>query len=364
MSASLFSPFSLRSVDISNRVVVSPMCQYSAIDGTASDWHLVNLGHLALSGPGLVFFEATHVNPEGRISPHCLGLYSDENERGIARVVDFIKTWSQSRIGIQLGHAGRKGGTRPPFPAGNLPPDPALWTPVAPSAIAYDEGWAQPLALDGDGIAGAIADFVAAAKRAQRAGVEVVELHFAHGYLAHQFLSPLSNRRDDEYGGSLENRMRFPLALFQAVRDALPTEMPVGVRISATDFVEGGWDLESSIALVQHLSERGCDFVDVSAGGLSPLQKIHPAPGYQVGFAKAIRAATGVATIAVGMIVDPEHADRIVREGDADFVALARGFLRDPRWVWNAADSLGGASFVPPQYQRGRQIAIPKPNPK
>ena len=364
MSASLFAPFSFRSVDIPNRIVVSPMCQYSAIDGTASDWHLVNLGHLALSGPGLVFFEATHVNPEGRISPHCLGLYSDENERGIKRVVDYLKTWSKSRIGIQLGHAGRKGGTPPPFAAGNLPADPPLWQPVAPSALAYDEGWAQPRALDRAGIAGAIADFVAAAKRAQRVGVEVVELHFAHGYLAHQFLSPLSNRRDDEYGGSLENRMRFPLELFDAVRAALPAEMPVGVRISATDFVDGGWDLDSSIALVRKLAERGCDFVDVSAGGLSPLQKIHPAPGYQVGFAKAIRAATGIPTIAVGMIVDPEHAEQIVRDGDADFVALARGFLREPRWVWEAADLLGGESFVPPQYQRGRQIAMPKPSPK
>ncbi|MDH2910133.1 MAG: NADH:flavin oxidoreductase/NADH oxidase [Candidatus Eremiobacteraeota bacterium] len=364
MPASLLSPFSLRSVAISNRVVVSPMCQYSAIDGTASDWHLVNLGHLALSGPGLVFFEATHVNPEGRITPHCLGLYSDENERGLKRVVDFLKTWTQSRVGIQLGHAGRKGGTKPPFSAGNLPPNPALWQPVAPSALAYDEGWAEPIALDRAGIANAIADFVAAAQRARRAGVEVVELHFAHGYLAHQFLSPLSNRRDDEYGGTLENRMRFSLELFQAVRDALPAEMPVGVRLSATDFVEGGWDLDSSIVLVRRLAERGCDFVDVSGGGLSPLQKIHPAPGYQVGFAKAIRAATGMATIAVGMIVDPEYADRIVRDGEADFVALARGFLRDPRWLWNAVDRLGGESFVPPQYARGRQSAIPKPSPK
>ncbi len=364
MSASLFSPFSLRAIEIPNRVVVSPMCQYSALDGTASDWHLVNLGHLALSGPGLVFFEATHVNPEGRITPHCLGLYSDENERGLKRVVDFLKTWSKSRVGIQLGHAGRKGGTKPPFPAGDLPNDPALWTPVAPSALAYDEGWARPIALDRAGIAKATADFVAAAKRARRAGVEVIELHFAHGYLAHQFLSPLSNHRDDEYGGSLENRMRFPLELFQAVREAVPAEMPVGARISATDFVEGGWDLESSVVLVKRLAERGCDFVDVSGGGLSPLQKIHPAPGYQVGFAKAIRAATGMATIAVGMIVDPAYAERIVRDGEADFVALARGFLRDPRWLWNAADTLGGESFVPPQYARGRQTAIPKPSPK
>ena len=335
------------------------MCQYSAIDGTASDWHVVNLGHLALSGPGLVFFEATHVSPEARITPHCLGLYSDANESGIARVVAFIKTWTRSRVGIQLAHAGRKGGTAPPFRVGDLPETFDLWQPLAPSALPYDESWAMPHELTHGEIEKTIADFVGSAKRAARIGIEIAELHIAHGYLGHQFLSPLSNLRGDEYGGSLENRMRFPLELFTAVRDVWPTHLPLGVRLSATDFVDGGWDLASSIAFVHELRKIGCDFVDVSAGGLSPKQDIHPAPGYQVGFAKAIRIATGMPTMAVGMITDPLHAAQIVRDGEADFVELARGFLRDPRWTWSAADALGAESFVPPQYLRGRKTSRP-----
>jgi 2,4-dienoyl-CoA reductase-like NADH-dependent reductase (Old Yellow Enzyme family) len=359
MSSRLFSPIDLRAVHFDNRIVVSPMCQYSAVDGSACDWHVVNLGHLALSGPGLVFFEATHVSPEGRITPDCLGLYSDDNEAGIARVASFLRQWTQSKIGVQLAHAGRKGSTLPPWQGGGRVTDARAWTPVAPSALPYDEHYNVPQALDEAGLQKVRDDFTSAVKRCARLGIDVIELHFAHGYLAHEFLSPLSNRRADAYGGSLANRMRFPLELFDAVRAAWPASQPMGVRISATDFVEGGWNLEDSTALASELKRRGCDFVDCSSGGLSPEQKIVAEPGYQVAFARHIRREAGIATMAIGMITGPQQAERILEDGDADFVSLARGFLRDPRWVWDAADDLGGDSFVPNQYQRARRTAKP-----
>jgi NADPH2 dehydrogenase len=351
----LFQPLALRDVALPNRIVISPMCQYSAIDGSATDWHLVNLGHLALSGPGLAFFEATHVSPEARITTRCLGLYSDENEAGIARVVRFLREHAKSPIGIQLAHAGRKGSTLPPWEGGGPAHGAQAWEPVAPSPLAYKPDWAVPRTLDAGGIRKVRDDFVAAAQRAQRIGIDVIELHFAHGYLAHQFLSPLSNVRDDHYGGSLENRMRFPLELFDAVRAVWPSEKPLGVRISATDYVEGGWTLDEAIVFVRALAARGCDFIDVSSGGLSPLQKIDPAPGYQVPFARTIRAESHVPVIAVGMITSPLQAENIVAAGDADMVALARGFLRHPRWTWDAADQLGAETYCPPQYLRGRK---------
>ncbi len=349
----LFSPLSLRNVTFENRIVVSPMCQYSSIDGNANDWHVVNLGHFALSGPGLVFFEATHVSPEGRITDRDLGLYSDENEAAMSRVVAFVREWTRSKIGAQLAHAGRKASTTPPWEGGGAASGAHAYETVAPSALAYD-GYATPRALDAAGLEKVRRDFVSAAQRAARLDLDVIELHFAHGYLAHQFLSPLSNVRTDAYGGSLENRMRFPLELFDAVRAVWPKSKPLGVRISATDWVDGGWDIEQSIAFAHELHRRGCDFIDVSSAGLSPDQKIVLGPGYQVPFARAIRAATGIATMAVGAITDPQQADAIVANGDADFVALARGFIRDPRWVWNAADALDATSFVPNQYARGR----------
>jgi NADPH2 dehydrogenase len=351
----LFSPISLRELVLANRVVVSPMCQYSATEGSANDWHVVNLGHYALSGPGLVFFEATHVSPEGRITPRCLGLYDDENEAGMQRVVQFLRRWTKSAIGVQLAHAGRKGGRQVPWEGDGHYEGPGAWTPVAPSAVPFQEGWRTPHALDADGMQKVRDDFVAAAQRSQRLGLDTIELHFAHGYLAHQFLSPLSNRRTGRYGGSLENRMRFPLELFDAVRAVWPAAKPLGVRVSATDHVRGGWDLEQTIALAKELATRGCDYIDTSSGGLSPLQKIDSKPGYQVPYARAVRRASGVPTIAVGAITDPHHAEKIVARGDADMVALARGFIRDPRWTWSAADALGGVSFVPPEYLRGRK---------
>jgi 2,4-dienoyl-CoA reductase-like NADH-dependent reductase (Old Yellow Enzyme family) len=354
MSA-LFSPITLRGLTLENRVVVSPMCQYSCEDGTANDWHLVNLGHLALSGPALAFFEATHVSPEGRITDRDLGLYSDGNEAGIARVVHFVRQWTRSKIGVQLAHAGRKGSTTPPWEGGGPAMPPHLYRTVAPSAIAFDDGWQVPEALDGAGLQKIRDDFTAAARRAERLDLDVIELHFAHGYLAHEFLSPLSNHRTDAYGGSLENRLRFPLELFEGVRAVWPERKPLGVRISASDWVEGGWDVDQSIAFVAALKERGCDFVDVSSGGLSPKQKIDLRPGYQVPFSSAIKRATGMTTIAVGLITDPHQAESIVATGEADMVSLARGFLRHPRWTWDAADSLNAEAFVPNQYLRGRK---------
>jgi 2,4-dienoyl-CoA reductase-like NADH-dependent reductase (Old Yellow Enzyme family) len=359
MSSALFSPIDLRSVHFENRIVVSPMCQYSAIDGSACDWHVVNLGHLSLSGPGLAFFEATHVSPEGRITPSCLGLYNDDNEAAMARVVAFLRGWTRTKIGVQLAHAGRKASTLPPWEGGGPVRDARAWTPVAPSAIPYDPAGNVPDALDAAGLQRVREQFVAAAERCARLAVDVVELHFAHGYLAHEFLSPLSNRRTDQYGGSLANRMRFPLELFAAVRAVWPARLPLGVRISATDYADGGWNLDEAVSFARELRTRGCDFIDCSSGGLVPTQKIDPHPGYQVPFARSIRRDAGIATMAIGMITDPAMAERIVAGGDADFVSLARGFLRDPRWVWDAADALGGEPFVPPQYLRGRRTSRP-----
>ncbi len=351
----LFRPLQLRGLQLrgltlENRLIVSPMCQYSAIDGTANDWHVVHLGQFALGGPGLVFFEATHVSPEGRITPRCLGLYSDENEVGMERVVRFIRDWSRAPIGVQLAHAGRKGATLPPWDGNGPDLGPSGWEPVAPSALAYKPDWHTPRALDDAGMQKVRDDFVAAARRADRLGIDVIELHFAHGYLAHQFLSPLANARTDAYGGSLENRLRFPLELFDNVRAVWPAAKPLGVRISATDHVEGGWDLAQSLVFAEELKLRGCDFIDTSSGGLSPQQHIEVVPGYQVPYASAIKRETGIHTFAVGAITKPEQAEAI---------ALARGFLRDPRWAWDAADALGGEAFCPPQYLRGRTVESP-----
>jgi 2,4-dienoyl-CoA reductase-like NADH-dependent reductase (Old Yellow Enzyme family) len=351
----LFSPMQLRDLTLENRIVVSPMCQYSCENGSANDWHLVNLGHFALSGPALAFFEATHVSPEGRITDRDLGLYSDENEAGMLRVVHFLRRWTRTKIGVQLAHAGRKGSTMPPWEGGGPAAPPHRYPTVAPSAIAYEEGWQVPNELDAAGLQKIRNDFTAAARRCVSLDVDAIELHFAHGYLAHEFLSPLSNNRSDAYGGALENRLRFPLELFEGVRGVWPENRPLGVRISATDWVEGGWDVDQSVAFVRALKERGCDFVDVSSAGLSPKQKIDLKPGYQVPFASRIKRETGVVTFAVGLITEPLQAEELISRGDADAVVLARGFLRNPRWTWDAADALGGESFVPNQYLRGRR---------
>jgi 2,4-dienoyl-CoA reductase-like NADH-dependent reductase (Old Yellow Enzyme family) len=352
MSA-LFSPVRLGELELSNRIVIAPMCQYSAEDGCVTDWHLIHLGQMALSGAGLLILEATGVVPEGRISPADLGLYSDANEAALARVLAALRRYSDMPIGIQLGHAGRKASSRAPWDGGKLlPAEEGGWPRVAPSAIALAADEPAPAALDAAGLARIREAFVAAAQRADRLGLDLIELHGAHGYLLHQFLSPLSNQRTDAYGGSLENRMRFPLEVFDAVRAVVPAGKPVGIRLSASDWVDGGWDLDQSIVFAQAIEARGCDFIHVSSGGLSGAQEIPLKPGYQIHFAEAIKQAVTMPVIGVGLITEPEHAESIIAKGEADLVALARGMLYDPRWPWHAAAKLGGKVQAPKQYWR------------
>ncbi|WUR13605.1 NADH:flavin oxidoreductase/NADH oxidase [[Empedobacter] haloabium] len=351
----LFSPFALGPLQLKNRIAIAPMCQYSAVEGLATDWHMIHLGSLALSGAALLIIEATAVSPEARITPADLGLWSDGHQAALAPVIAAIRKHSPIRLAVQLAHAGRKASSQVPWEGGaNIAPGDIGWQTVAPSAVPHAEGEAVPLALDAAGLQKVKDDFVAAARRVHALGIEGIELHAAHGYLLHQFLSPLSNRRDDQYGGALENRMRFPLEVFDAVRAAVPREVAVGVRISASDWVEGGWDLEQSIVFANALKQRGTDFIHVSSGGISPLQKIPVGPGYQIQFAERIKAATGLPTIGVGLITEPEHAESIVLQGQADVVALARGILYDPRWPWHAAARLGAHVDAPPQYWRSQ----------
>jgi 2,4-dienoyl-CoA reductase-like NADH-dependent reductase (Old Yellow Enzyme family) len=353
MTAALFEPIALRGLTLPNRVVVAPMCQYSAEDGTMTDWHLVNLGQVAMGGPGLILIEATGVEREGRITHGCTGLYSDENEAAMARVAAFCRSVGHSKIGVQLGHAGRKASSQRPWEGGAaLGPDAAPWTTCAPSAVPIDESWHTPEALDAASLARVRDAFVDAAKRAERIGLDLIELHAAHGYLLHQFLSPVANRRDDGYGGAAENRMRFPLEVVAAVRDVWPAAKPLLVRVSATDWVADGWDLEQTVAFAEKLKELGCDAIHVSSGGVSPAQQVPIGYGYQTDLAAEVRRRVDIPVIAVGMITEPIQAETILRSGQADMVALAREFLRDPRWTWRAARALGGASSVPPQYLR------------
>jgi 2,4-dienoyl-CoA reductase-like NADH-dependent reductase (Old Yellow Enzyme family) len=357
MAASrLFEPLALRSITLPNRIMVSPMCQYSAVDGNAGAWHHAHLGSMALSGAGLVCVEATAVTPEGRITPGCLGLWSDTHEAALAPVVATMRAAAPAaKIAIQLAHAGRKASSHAPWDGGGLiAPADGGWVPGAPSALAHGAGEPPPRALSIEEIEALPDAFAAAAARAARLGFDAVELHLAHGYLLHQFLSPISNRRNDDYGGSFDHRVRLPLAVFEAVRAAFPSERPVGVRVSATDWLdaEEAWTLEQTIELAQRLKARRCDWIDVSSGGISPRQKIALGPGYQVPFAEAIRRATGLTTIAVGLITEPNQAEAIVASGQADMVALARAMLLDPRWPWRAALALGGRIAVPRQYWR------------
>ncbi|NTZ85446.1 NADH:flavin oxidoreductase/NADH oxidase [Burkholderia metallica] len=351
----LFSPFTLRGVTLPNRIVISPMCQYSAERGEATDWHMIHLGHLALSGAGLLCIEATAVEPDGRITHGDLGLWDDVTEAALKPVLAAIRKHSPVRVAMQLSHAGRKASSAAPWEGGQLVPvADGGWLPQGPSAVPHKDGETPPLALDAAGLNRIREAFAASARRAARLGIDAIEVHAAHGYLLHQFLSPLANRRTDEYGGSRENRMRFPLEIFEIVRAAFPEDRPVGVRVSATDWVEGGWELDDTIAFAHELKRRGCDWIDVSSGGVSPLQKIPLSPGYQVPFAQAVKRAVGMPTIAVGLINDPEHANRLIEAGDADLVAMARAMLYDPRWPWHAAAELGAQVTVPPQYWRSQ----------
>jgi 2,4-dienoyl-CoA reductase-like NADH-dependent reductase (Old Yellow Enzyme family) len=350
----LFQPLNVGRLTLSNRIVIAPMCQYSAEDGCMTDWHQIHLGHLALSGAALLTIEATAVLPEGRISWADVGLWNDANETAMAGVLESVRRWSAMPIAIQLAHAGRKASTKRPWEGGGQirPPDPHGWQTVAPSAVPFAEGDLAPVALDRDGLRRVRDAFAESARRSARLGIDAVQIHAAHGYLLHQFLSPLSNRRDDEYGGSLENRMRFPLEVFDAVREAWPADRPLTVRVSGSDWVEGGWDVEQTIAFAQALEARGCDAIHVSSGGLHPQQQIPIGPSYQVPLARAVKSATRMPVVAVGLITGYEQAEAIIATGDADMIALARTILYDPRWPWHAAAALGAQVSAPDQYLR------------
>jgi 2,4-dienoyl-CoA reductase-like NADH-dependent reductase (Old Yellow Enzyme family) len=354
MSA-LFSPIALRGLTLPNRIMVAPMCQYSAVNGEANDWHFTHINSLALSGAAMFCIEATHVEAIGRITPGCLGLWNDATEAALKPILASVRKHSKTAVAMQLAHAGRKGSSHTPWDGGQqIPSAQGGWQTEAPSAVPHKDGEVAPLALDTQGLARVRDAFVAAAKRAERLGIDAIELHCAHGYLLHQFLSPIANKRTDQYGGSLQNRLRYPLEVFDAVRSAFPADKPVGVKVSATDWVEGGWDLAQTIELAKELKQRGVDWIDASSGGVSPLQKIPLGPGYQVPFAQGLKEATGVTTMAVGLITEAQQAEDIVASGKADMVALARAMLYDPRWGWHAAAELGGQVEAPPQYWRSQ----------
>ena len=349
---SLFDPFASRSLTLSNRIVVSPMCQYSSDDGFASDWHLVNMGSRAVGGAALVFTEATAVTAEGRISPQDLGIYHDAHVEMLARIVRFVH--SQGRpAGMQLAHAGRKGSTQRPWEGQDkVPLEAGGWQPVGPSDLPFSNNYPVPRALTIDDIAGIAAAFRQAAIRALEAGFDIVELHGAHGYLVHEFFSPLSNTRTDRYGGSFDNRIRLCLEVIDAVRQVWPERMPVWLRISSTDWVPGGWDVDEAVELARRVRDRGIDLIDCSSGGLSTAQKIPIGPGYHVPFAERIKREAGIPTGAVGLITEARQADAIVRNGQADCVLLARQMLRDPYWPMHAAQELGVSLSWPAQYLR------------
>jgi len=353
MADHLFSPIKLRDLELVNRIVVPPMGQHVCSDGNAADWHMMHLGQYAVCGAGLVIIEATAISPGGRISPFSLGLYSDENEAALRRIVDFCRDIGQAPFGIQLDHSGRKGSREPSWGSrAQIEIADGGWETVAPSAVPWANNYPAPRALDEAGMDEIKEQFVAATRRSDNLGLDLIELHCAHGYLLHQFLSPITNHRDDAYGGSLEKRLAFPLEVFTAMRAAWPKHKPMGVRVSVTDWIDGGWDVESSVAFGTALKERGCDFIVASSGGIAPQQAIEAGPGYQVGFADQIKRETGLATMAIGLITEPLQADTIVRSGQADMIALARGLMYNPRWPWHAAVALGQhAPFPQPYWQ-------------
>ena len=351
----LLTPLTVRGVTLRNRIAVSPMCQYSAEEGLCNDWHLVHLGSRAVGGAALVMAEATAVTRDGRISPADLGIWSDEHVEPLTRIARFVH--SQGAVaGIQLAHAGRKASTKPPWEGGGplMTPEEGGWTVAGASPLPFREDGPVPVPLDAAGLDEVVAAFETAARRALAAGFRVLEIHAAHGYLLHQFLSPLSNHREDSYGGSLENRMRLLLQVAERLRAVMPEELPLFVRISATDWAEGGWEIEQSVELAKRLQQTGVDLIDVSSGGTLPRVSIPVAPGYQVPFACRIRQEAGILTGAVGLITEPRQADEIIRNGEADLVFLARELLRDPYWVFRAQRELGEPAALPVQYERAR----------
>ena len=352
MSA-LFEELAVRGVTFDNRIMVSPMCQYSAVDGTMGAWHLAHLSSMALSGAGIVVLEATSVTPEGRISPGDSGLYSDENEAALVAIVAHLRAVSPAKIGIQIGHAGRKASAKRPWEgSGVYEPGAGGWKTVAPSALAFGRN-PVPDALSLDDIEDLKQAFVATTKRCKRIGFDYIEIHGAHGYLLSEFLSPLSNKRDDKYGGSAENRMRLPLEIIDLVRGVWGDEKPLSIRINGSDFTEGGWTPEDACAFTVAAKAHGLDMVTISGGGVDPAQKIDVRPGYQLDFARAVKKASGLPTVGVGMILTPQHAEETIGSGGADMVALARGLLFNPRWPYHAAAVLGAKVSYPPQYERG-----------
>ncbi|AVF35217.1 NADH:flavin oxidoreductase/NADH oxidase [Rahnella sikkimica] len=355
----LFEPISLGGLTLPNRIVIAPMCQYSSDEGKATSWHHAHLGQLSFSGAGLLILEATAVEAVGRISAQDLGLWNDETEVALKGLVDGLRENSNIPLGLQLGHAGRKASHAAPWKGGaQIPQSAGGWQSVAPSAIPFAEGTEAPAALSAERISELKKAYVDSVRRADRLGFDLLELHGAHGYLLHQFLSPLSNQRTDQYGGSLENRMRLLLEIFQEIRAAFPADKPVGVRISATDWVEGGWDLAQSIELAKALDKLCCSYIHVSSGGLSQQQKISVGPNYQVPFADSIKQHVKMPVIAVGLITEPEQAEAIVGTGQADMIALARGILYNPRWPWHAAAKLGAKVSAPKQYWRSEPHAV------
>jgi 2,4-dienoyl-CoA reductase-like NADH-dependent reductase (Old Yellow Enzyme family) len=360
MPSQLFTPIALRSLTLPNRIVVAPMCQYSADDGSATDWHTMHLGSLAISGAGLLMIEATGVERPGRITHGCLGLYSDSNELALAHVLAACRAIGNAPIGIQLGHAGRKASAQRPWEGGgSLKPEQDSWPTMAPSAIPLDADWQTPREATNADLARIKTAFVDATRRAHRLGLDLVEAHCAHGYLLHTFLSPISNRRTDAYGGSAENRMRFPLEVIEAMRAAWPAEKPMGVRVSATDWLDDGFKIEDAVVFAREAKALGVDYICASSGGVSLKAKVPLGPGYQVALAHRIRREAGIATRAVGLIADPHQAERIVAAGEADMVAMARAFLDNPRWAWHAAEALGATATYPVQYARARADAWP-----
>lgn len=353
--AFLFKPLQIRNIKFKNRIVVSPMCMYSSSDGFSNNWHLVHLGTRAVGGAGLVFTEATAVSPEGRISPDDLGIWKDEHIQGLKEIVQFLKKQG-SVPGIQLAHAGRKASTTSPWKGGKLiSVEEGGWRTVAPSSIPFYEGNPAPAELNSEGLLKVKDDFKAAAKRSLEAGFEVIEIHAAHGYLFHEFLSPLSNKRTDEYGGSFENRCRLLLEVVSEVRTVWPKELPLFVRISATDWVEGGWDEESSVKLAAILKEKDVDLIDCSSGGLVPNVTIPTEKGYQVRFSEKIKTEAGILTGAVGLITNAKQAEEILQKGQADLILLARELLRNPYFPLSAAKELGVEVKWPPQYERAKR---------
>jgi 2,4-dienoyl-CoA reductase-like NADH-dependent reductase (Old Yellow Enzyme family) len=354
MASHLFSPIQLRGLTLPNRIVIAPMCEFSAEDGNATDWHLIHLGHLALSGAGLLIIEATAVEPRGRITRECLGLYNDENEAALARVLEVARKYSKMPIGLQLGHAGRKGSLRNPADGqgrGHATEAEGGWQTIGPSPLPFAADWPAPREMDRRDMDEVIAGFVQATERCERLGIDLLEIHGAHGYLISSFLSPLANQRGDSYGGSLDNRMRFPLEIFEAVRAAWPADKPLGVRFNGTDWDKRGISTEEAVLFGQALAARGCDYADISSGG-NGFARIPNGPGYQVRFANRVKDGAAMPTMAVGLIREPAHAEAIIASGQADMVAIGRGFLNNPRWPWHAAEELGVKIEVPFPYSR------------